>query len=89
MNFDMHNLCDLSIRNSKITTDSLKIFRKGTTKQMKYLSVAYNDKFDTNRTLKVLYSILNSNRLGWSEIEYCAEMHKGDYYGFLAKLKSS
>ena len=59
MNFDMPNLCDLSIRNSKITTDSLNLFRKGTTTKMKYLSVAYNDKFDTNKALKVLYCILN------------------------------
>ena len=56
---------------------------------MKYLSVAYNDKLDTNKTLKMLYCILNQNKLGWGELEYCAEMHKGDYYGFLAKLKSS
>ena len=26
---------------------------------MKYLSVAYNDNFSTNETLKVLYCILN------------------------------
>ena len=59
MRFDMPYLCDLSIRKSKITTDALNLFRKGTFRQMKYLSVAYNAKFDTNETLKVLYCILN------------------------------
>ena len=58
MSFDMPYLCDLSIRNSKITTDSLNLFRKGVNR-MSYLSVAHNDNFDTNETLKMLFCILN------------------------------
>ena len=57
---------------------------------MKYLSVAYNDNFSTNETLKVLYCILNKKdqTMILRDLCYIAEKHKIDYCGFLTKIES-